>query len=119
MADIHVLRAHSLGLTRAREIAMSWAEEVEQRYGMACTIHEGEDSDTVEFVRSGVKGRLEVTGDSFEMTATLGMLLGAFKANIESEIERGLDELLAKEAAAAAPATATAAAGKSAKRRRT
>ncbi|UXH77497.1 polyhydroxyalkanoic acid system family protein [Roseateles amylovorans] len=113
MADIHVFRAHGLGLARAREIAFSWAEEVEQRYGMACTIHEGEDSDTVEFVRSGVKGSLEVTGESFEMEATLGMLLGAFKANIESEIERGLDALLAKEAAASA-----AEPSKAAKRRR-
>lgn len=97
MADIHIHRDHALGLARAREIAVAWAEEVEQRYEMDCTLYEGETSDTLEFTRSGVKGRLEVTADAFELSAKLGMLLGAFKGQIEGEIERALDKLLAAE----------------------
>jgi len=102
MADIHVHRSHAFGLTRARAIALSWAEELEERYGMDCTIHEGEDSDTVTFVREGVDGSLEVSGDSFELQARLGFLLSAFRKQIEAEVGRVLDALLAKEAGVAA-----------------
>ena len=97
MADIQIHRDHQLGFARAREIAFAWAEEVERRYDMECTVLEGETSDTVEFTRSGVKGRLIVTGAHFDLSARLGLLLGAFKASIEGEIERALDQLLAAE----------------------
>lgn len=97
MADIHVHRAHAFGLTRARAIALSWAEELEERYAMDCTIHEGDDSDTVTFVRDGVNGSLEVRADSFELQARLGFLLSAFRKQIENEVGRVLDALLAKE----------------------
>lgn len=100
MADIQIHRAHAFGLTRARAIALSWAEELEERYGMDCTIHEGDDSDTVTFVRDGVNGSLEVAGDSFELQVRLGFLLSAFRKQIETEVARVLDALLAKEAGA-------------------
>ncbi len=95
MADIHLHRAHALGLDKAREIAQTWAEHVEAKFDMECTIYEGEDSDTVEFTRSGVRGELQVAADHFELNAKLGLLLGAFKSTIESEIEKELDSLLA------------------------
>jgi putative polyhydroxyalkanoate system protein len=96
MPDIHIHRSHSLGLKRARDVAMQWAEQVEQSFGMECTILEGETSDTVEFTRTGVKGELIVTADHFELDAKLGFLLGAFSKTIEAEIEKNLDELLSK-----------------------
>lgn len=95
MADIRIHRDHDLGLPRAREIAWQWAEQVEEKFDMACTVHEGDDEDTVEFTRSGVKGELTVSADHFELVAQLGFLLGAFKKTIESEIEKELDALLA------------------------
>jgi putative polyhydroxyalkanoate system protein len=95
MADIHIHRDHSLGLAKAREIAWAWAEQVEAKFDMECTVLEGETSDTVEFTRSGVKGELIVAPDHFELTAKLGFLLGAFKATIEGEIQKELDKLLA------------------------
>lgn len=94
MADIHIHREHGLGLKKAREIAWQWAEQVEQKFDMECTVLEGQTSDTVEFTRSGVKGELIVAPDHFEISARLGMLLGAFKSVIESEIEKELDTLL-------------------------
>lgn len=100
MPDIRIHRAHTLGLARAREIAWSWAEEVEDKFEMACTVVEGETSDTVEFTRSGVNGTLIVAPDHFELTARLGFLLGAFARRIETEIERNLDDLLARHAPA-------------------
>ncbi len=95
MADIHIRRDHTLGLKKARELAWAWAENVESKFQMACTVVEGKSSDTVEFKRSGVTGTLDVSAKHFELNAKLGFLLGAFKGTIESEIEKELDKLLA------------------------
>ncbi len=94
MADIRIHREHQLGLTKARKVAWQWAEDVEKKFDMECTVIEGEFSDTVEFTRSGVKGTLIVAGDHFDLNAKLGFLVGAFRHTIESEIERNLDKLL-------------------------
>lgn len=110
MADIKIHREHDLGLSRAREIAWAWAEQAESKFDMSCTVLEGKTSDTVEFVRSGVKGQLIVAPDHFELEAKLGLLLGAFKGQIEREIEGALDALLAAKPATkkkAAPAKKT------------
>jgi len=103
MPDIHIHRDHTLGLAKARKVAWSWAEEVEAKFDMECTVIEGETSDTVEFTRSGVKGQLIVAADHFDLSARLGLLLGAFASKIQSEIERELDALLAKNAKGAKP----------------
>jgi putative polyhydroxyalkanoate system protein len=97
--DIRIHREHSLGLARARKIAWQWAEQVEQKFDMECSVIEGETSDTVEFTRSGCSGRLIVAADHFDLDAKLGFLLGAFSKTIESEIQKNLDELLAGAAA--------------------
>jgi putative polyhydroxyalkanoate system protein len=102
MPDIRIHRAHALGLAKARKVAWQWAEEVEKKFDMECSVLEGETSDTVEFTRTGVNGRLVVAADHFELDAKLGFLLGAFSKTIEAEIEKNLDALLAKSAAAAA-----------------
>ena len=106
MPDIKIHRDHTLGLAKARKIAWAWAEEVEQKFGMECTVIEGETSDTVEFTRSGVNGRLIVAPDHFDLDAKLGFLLGAFKERIEAEIVKNLDTLLAAKKPAAKKAAA-------------
>lgn len=113
MADIRIHRDHSLGLSKAREVAWKWAEEAESRFDMECTVLEGETSDTVEFTRSGVNGTLIVAADHFDLQAKLGFLLGAFSRTIETEIEKTLDTLLGS-AAAATKKVATKAATKKA-----
>lgn len=104
MAEIRIRRDHTLGLAKARRIAGKWAEKAEQKFGMECTVIEGELSDTVQFKRSGVSGELIVAPDHFDLVAKLGFLLGAFSATIEKEIEGNLDELLLKQEAGAAKA---------------
>jgi putative polyhydroxyalkanoate system protein len=94
--DIHIQRGHALGLPKARKLAFKWAEAAEEKLDMECTYEEGKTSDLVTFTRSGVNGELKVTKDSFELDARLGLLLGAFKGRIESEIVKNLDELLAQ-----------------------
>ena len=96
MADIHIHRTHRLGLAKARKTAWQWAEAAEEKFGMECTIIEGKTSDVVEFTRAGVDGRLVVDADSFDLTARLGLLLGAFRSRIEAEIEENVDAVLAR-----------------------
>ena len=94
MADLHIVRHHTLGLIHAREVAFKWAENVEAEFGMRCTYEEGKTADEVTFARSGVQGTLSVSKDKFELEAKLGFLVGAFKARIEREITKNLDDLL-------------------------
>jgi putative polyhydroxyalkanoate system protein len=94
MPDIRIHREHKLGLAKARKVAWAWAEEVEKKFGMECSVLEGETSDTVEFTRAGVNGQLIVAADHFDLQAKLGFLLGAFARTIENEIENNLDTLL-------------------------
>jgi len=112
MADIRIHRDHALGLAKARKIAWQWAEEVEARFDMECTVIEGHASDTVEFTRTGVNGRLVVAADHFDLEARLGFLLGVFSHTIESEITKNLDDLLASSAAPAARKAAAKKAGR-------
>ena len=100
MADIKIHRDHALGLAKARKIAWAWAEEVEKDLQMECTVIQGQTSDTVEFTRSGVSGRLIVAANHFDLEAKLGFLLGAFSGKIETEITKNLDAMLSKGAAA-------------------
>lgn len=96
MADIHIHRAHTLGLAKARKIAFTWAEQVETEYEMDCVYEEGQTSDLLSFKRVGVNGTFTVTKNTFELHAKLGFLMGAFKEKIEAEITGNLDALLAK-----------------------
>ena len=106
MPDIHIHREHRFGLAKARQIALQWATDAEEKFDMECTIVEGKTTDTVEFTRAGVKGELRVAADHFDLVAKLGFLLGAFSKTIEAEIVKNLDALLAHggEAAATRPA---------------
>jgi len=106
--DIRIHREHQLGLPQARKVAAQWADEVEQEFGIRCSVIAGEYSDTVEFTRSGVNGRLIVAGDHFDLDAKLGFLLGAFRRTIEGEVLRKLDDLLANSPKPRAPAAKAA-----------
>lgn len=111
MADLHILRQHTLGLHEARKIAFKWAEHVEEEFGMRCTYEESQTLDQVCFSRPGVDGTLHVTKDKFELNAKLGFLVGAFKASIEKQVVKNLDDLLTP----APPAQAAAVKNKRAK----
>ena len=109
MADLKLHRDHTLGLARARKVALKWAEDVEEKLDMECTIIEGDDEDVLEFKRSGVDGRMTVAATYFDLEARLGFLLRPFLGQIEAEVGKQLDEALAKEGAKAAkPAKAAA-----------
>ncbi len=112
MADIHIERAHALGLPAARKVARQWVGQAEAQFGMDCTYEAGKTGDEVRFTRSGVDGTLHVSRDRFELRARLGFLLGAFKGRIESEIAKNLDALLTSRPAAQKAAVKKPAKGK-------
>ena len=101
MADLNLHREHDLGIARARKVALKWAEHVEKKLDMECTLIEGDEHDVLEFTRSGVEGRMIVAPTFFDLEAKLGFLLRPFLGSIEAEATRQLDEALAKEAAKA------------------
>jgi putative polyhydroxyalkanoate system protein len=109
MADLELRRDHTLGLARARKVALKWAQHVEDKLDMDCTIIEGDDEDGLEFTRSGVDGRMVVAATFFELEARLGFLFKPFVAQIEAEVSKQLDEALAKESAKPAKAARPAA----------
>ena len=96
MADIRIERQHGMNFSEARKTAFKWAEQAEEKFDMACTYEEGQDSDEVHFKRSGVTGTLNVTANSFVLQAQLGFLLSAFKDKIEGEVVKNLDALILK-----------------------
>ena len=106
MSHIQIRRPHQLGLEAARKIAFAWAEKAEKKLDLECVYEEGDTEDLLSFTRAGVKGTLVVDAQQFELRAHLGLLLGAFKDRIESEISDQIDALLAKKPAKAAPKTA-------------
>ena len=106
MADINITRQHGMSFSEARKTAFKWAEQAEEKFDMECTYEEGETSDECSFTRSGVTGTLMVDKGTFELTAKLGFLLGAFKEKIESEIVKNLDALIAGKAPAPKKAAA-------------
>ena len=106
MADLHLHREHTLGLARARKVALKWAEDVESKLEMECTLIEGDDEDVLEFKRSGVDGRMTVAATHFDLEATLGFLFKPFVGQIEAEVSKQLDEALAKESTKAPKAKA-------------
>ena len=110
MSHIQIRRPHQLGLEAARKIAFAWAEKAEKKLDLECVYEEGDTEDLLSFTRAGVKGTLVVDAQQFELRAQLGLLLGAFKDRIESEISDQIDALLAKKPAKAAPKTAKPAA---------
>ena len=112
MADLTLHRDHDLGIARARKVALKWAEYVEKKLEMECTLIEGDEHDVLEFTRSGVDGRMIVAATYFDLEAKLGFMFRPFLGMIEAETRKQLDEALAKEAAkgaAKAPGKAKAA----------
>jgi putative polyhydroxyalkanoate system protein len=101
MADLNLRREHNLGLTRARKVALKWAEHVEKKLEMECTLIEGETEHVLEFRRTGVDGRMIVAADHFDLEAKLGLMFKPFVGMIEAETRKQLDDALAKEMAKA------------------
>lgn len=95
MADIKIEREHGLGLPAARQIALKWAAQAEEKFALTCRYEEGQAGDLLRFSRPGFDGTLAVSPERFEVNARLGLMFGLFKADIEGKMLRQFDKLLA------------------------
>ena len=93
MADIKLIRPHSLPLSKAKALAQKTADALAAEYDLASEWR----GNTLRFHRTGVEGQMRVTDAQIELDVTLGFLLKAFKAKIASQIEHHLEEMLADE----------------------
>jgi putative polyhydroxyalkanoate system protein len=90
MADIKLVRPHSLPLAKAKALAQKTADALAEEYDLTSEWH----GDTLRFHRSGVNGHMHVTDSEIRLDVTLGFLLKAFKGKIAGHIERHFDELM-------------------------
>ncbi len=95
MADIHIARAHSMPLKKARDAANSFAAQLAEKFDLESSWN----GDTLHFERSGVKGTLMLGRGEVVIDARLGLLLSAFKTSFEGHIFDNLDRLFGKPAA--------------------
>lgn len=110
MADIKYVRAHSLPLDQARQIAQQTADDLAEEYNLVSEW----DGDTLHFHRSGVEGQMQVTSRQIALEVKLGFLLRPFKSAFEMHIENHLEQRLGGATAAADTAkTAARSAAKS------
>ena len=97
MADIHIVRAHSMPLKKARDAANDLAAKLQDKFDLQSEW----DGDTLNFQRPGVTGSLALGKSEVTIDVRLGLLLSAFKGAMEEQIGEQLDTLFA---AGAAPA---------------
>lgn len=88
MPAIDIRHAHSMPLAKARKAVEDVAKKLAQRFDFEYDW----DGDTLNFVRSGVEGKIALSPKQLHVTASLGFLLSALKGPIETEIRKVLDE---------------------------
>ena len=92
MASIHIQRAHTVSLKKAREVANVFAKRLDEKFELRHTW----DGDTLHFERTGVSGTLALTKTAVTIDLKLGFLLSAFAGKFESHINENLDQLFDK-----------------------
>lgn len=88
MSEIHLHRAHSIGLRKAKASVQKIAEEMSDVFDMQSQW----EGNVLHFSRSGVTGSMSVTKDSVTLDAKLGFLLSALKPRIEAQIEKNFEK---------------------------
>lgn len=91
MAKISLIRPHTMGVARARQIVDQVAAELATKH----QVKSAWQGNTLDLSRSGLKGSLAVTDTEVNIRVELGLLLSAFKPIIEREITEQLNAKLA------------------------
>ena len=90
MADIELVKPHSLTVVKAKALVQQAADALAAEYGLSSEWR----GDSLHFHRSGVDGEMHVTDSEIRLHVTLGFLLKAFKKTLLDQIERNFDRLL-------------------------
>ncbi len=88
MPSIDIHHSHSKTPAQARKAIESVAKKLAERFDVKYDW----DGDTLNFVRSGVDGKIKLSPKKLHVTAQLGFMLSMLKDPIESEIRRVLSE---------------------------
>ncbi|RYG07465.1 MAG: polyhydroxyalkanoic acid synthase [Burkholderiales bacterium] len=88
MPSIDIHHSHSKTPAQARKAIESVAKKLAERFDVKYDW----DGDTLNFVRSGVDGKIKLSPKKLHVTAQLGFMLSMLKDPIESEIKRVLSE---------------------------
>ncbi len=99
MADIKLVRSHSLPIAKAKALVQKAADSLASEYNLSSEWH----GSTLRFHRSGVDGQMHVTASEIQLDVTLGFLLKAFKGKFLEHIERNFDKLLGEQGERAQP----------------
>ena len=97
MADIELVKPHSLTVAKAKALVQKAADALAAEYGLSSEWR----GDSLHFHRSGVDGEMHVTDSEIRLHVTLGFLLKAFKKRLLEQIERNFDRLLPQSGEAA------------------
>jgi putative polyhydroxyalkanoate system protein len=92
MADIKMIKYHSLPMAQARTLVQKAADDLAEEYDLTSQWA----GNTLRFRRSGVQGEMRVTESEIDLEVTLGFLLKAFKSKFVEHIEHNFETLLAK-----------------------
>lgn len=89
MSDIEIRISHSIPLGRARKEAERVARQLKERFALDYSW----SGDTLEFVRQGVTGTLDVTPGEVVARVRLGLLFSVLKPQIEKQIRHELGKV--------------------------
>jgi putative polyhydroxyalkanoate system protein len=89
MADIDILKKHSMPIAKARKAAQQVAEQLQNEYGLSYEW----DADVLTFKKTGISGTLKLVPKKVEISITLGLLLRVFKEPMRLEIQKNLDAI--------------------------
>ena len=82
MAEISIVQAHQLTLSKAREAAQKVADQMAREYDLACAW----EGDVLRFERTWVEGALSLETAHAHMSIKLGSLMSMFAPAIESKV---------------------------------
>ena len=91
MATIFLRKSHSRSDAEVRKLVDELAASLEQRYGVEAVWI---DDSTVKIDHARMSGKLSLQPHQVNIEVKLGLLAGAFKNRIESELRKSLDEKL-------------------------
>lgn len=90
MADVDVVRSHSLGLDGARSAVEQVAQKLEDDLGVDYRWA----GNTLEFDGEGAEGNIEVEEGVVRVSIDLPMFLQPMRSRVEAEAEKYLDRYL-------------------------
>lgn len=80
-----------MSLEEAKKTAQKLADQLQKEFQLDSQWQ----GDTLNFTRSGVKGKLDVTDKDVTVDISLGFMLKAFKGKIQAEIDKNIDKMFA------------------------